>query len=65
MIKDVHQGLGPIGRETAKLILNDSNFKIVGAIDPKYNALVLKGLINIITMDEVIYPKYHSLFKDR
>lgn len=34
-------------------------------IDPKYNALLLKGLANLITMDEPLYPHYHSLFKDR
>lgn len=34
-------------------------------IDPKYNALMLKGLINLITMEEKIYPKFYSLFKDR
>ena len=34
-------------------------------IDPKYNALVLKGMINLITLDEPLYSRYHSLFKDR
>lgn len=34
-------------------------------IDPKYNALLLKGFANLITMDEPLYPHYYSLFKDR
>ena len=32
-IKVVHQGLGPIGQGTAKLVLKDPNLEIVGAID--------------------------------
>jgi hypothetical protein len=35
------------------------------SISPKYNSLVLKGFINLQTIEEKIYPKYHSLFKDR
>jgi hypothetical protein len=34
-------------------------------IDPKYNALLLKGFANLITIDEPLYPQYYSLFKDR
>ena len=34
-------------------------------IDPKYNALLLKGFANLITIDESLYPDYYSLFKDR
>ncbi|MDD5327101.1 MAG: hypothetical protein PHY02_04715 [Phycisphaerae bacterium] len=34
-------------------------------IDPKYNALLLKGFANLITMDEPLYPHRYSLFKDR
>jgi hypothetical protein len=34
-------------------------------IDPKYNALVLKGMINLLTIDQSIYPDNYSLFKDR
>ena len=34
-------------------------------IDPKYNALILKGMISFLTMDEPLYPKYYCLFKDR
>ena len=34
-------------------------------IDPKYNALLLKGFANLVTIDEPLYPHYHSLFKDR
>ncbi len=34
-------------------------------IDPKYNALLLKGFANLITIDEPLYPNYYSLFKDR
>lgn len=34
-------------------------------IDPKYNALFLKGLIHLITINEPLYPKYHNIFKDR
>jgi hypothetical protein len=34
-------------------------------IDPKYNALLLKGFANLITIDEPLYPHYYSLFKDR
>ena len=34
---------------------------------PKYNGLALKGIINLLTIDERIYenPKLHSLFNDR
>jgi len=35
------------------------------AIDPKYNALLLKGFANLLTINEPLYPHYHSLFKDR
>ncbi len=34
-------------------------------IDPKYNALLLKGLAHLITIDAPLYPEYYSLFKDR
>jgi len=36
-------------------------------IEPKYNGLLLKGIINLITIDEKIYdnPKLHDIFKDR
>ena len=34
-------------------------------IDPKYNALLLKGFVNLITIDKPLYPSYYSLFKDR
>jgi hypothetical protein len=34
-------------------------------IDPKYNALLLKGFANLVTIDDPLYPHYHSLFKDR
>jgi hypothetical protein len=34
-------------------------------IDPKYNALVLKGLIGLAASDRRIYPDLHDLFKDR
>ena len=34
-------------------------------IDPKYNALLLKGFANLITIDEPLYPDHYSLFKDR
>jgi hypothetical protein len=34
-------------------------------IDPKYNALLLKGMINLLTEGESLYEGYHSLFKDR
>ena len=34
-------------------------------IDPKYNALLLKGFVNLITINEPLYPNYYSLFKDR
>ena len=34
-------------------------------VAPKYNALVLKGMINLLTMDRSLYPELHSLFKDR
>ena len=34
-------------------------------IDPKYNALLLKGFINLVTIDKPLYPKYYGLFKDR
>lgn len=34
-------------------------------IDVKYNGLLLKGMINLLTMDRPIYPELHELFKDR
>lgn len=34
-------------------------------IDPKYNALVLKGLINLLTLDDVLTEPLHDLLKDR
>lgn len=34
-------------------------------IDPKYNALALKGMINLLTIGEAMYPKYYDMFKDR
>ena len=34
-------------------------------IDPKYNALLLKSLANLITINKPLYPEYYSLFKDR
>ncbi len=34
-------------------------------IDPKYNALLLKGFANLVTIDEPLYPRHYSLFKDR
>ena len=35
------------------------------AIDPKYNALLLKGMIHLLTIDQPLYPKLRNLFKDR
>ncbi|MBI4665124.1 MAG: hypothetical protein HY751_01805 [Nitrospinae bacterium] len=34
-------------------------------IDPKYNALFLKGMINLLTKGQPIYPKLRDIFKDR
>jgi len=36
-------------------------------VDPKYNALVLKGLVSLATLDRTIYgsPDLHDMFKDR
>ena len=34
-------------------------------IDPKYNALLLKGMISLLTKDQKLYPDLYSLFKDR
>jgi hypothetical protein len=36
-------------------------------IDPKYNALLLKGMISLLTLDQSLYqnPDLYSLFKDR
>ncbi len=34
-------------------------------IDPKYNALALKGMINLLTHDSPIYPGLRDIFKDR
>lgn len=34
-------------------------------IDPKYNALALKGLIHLETASERLYPDFQTLFKDR
>ena len=62
MIKVVNQGLGHIGRETAKLILNDSNFKIVGAIDPKYNEINLGDLLET-SLDVKITDDAEYIFK--
>lgn len=39
--------------------------EVTRVIDPKYNALVLKGLANLLTLDEPLYGKYDALFKDR
>ncbi|MBL7196745.1 MAG: hypothetical protein ISS47_01450 [Candidatus Omnitrophica bacterium] len=43
------------------------NLGKVNAIDPKYNGLLLKGIVNILTMDEKIYDNryLHDIFKDR
>lgn len=39
----------------------------VNAIDPKYNGLLLKGIINMLTIEKNMYnnPVLHDLFKDR
>lgn len=34
-------------------------------IDPKYNALVLKGLINLLTLEDALTEPLHDLLKDR
>jgi hypothetical protein len=34
-------------------------------IDPKYNVLLLKGMINLLTLDQPLYPQFQDLFKDR
>ncbi len=34
-------------------------------VDPKYNALALKGIINLLTLGQPLFPDLHSLFKDR
>lgn len=34
-------------------------------IDPKYNALALKGLISLLETDSLVYPDFYYLFKDR
>jgi hypothetical protein len=34
-------------------------------IDPKYNGLLLKGMINLLTIEQPSYPKLVDLFKDR
>ena len=42
-----------------------SGIKPLNNISPKYNALLLKAFINLLTIDEPIYPQHYSLFKDR
>ncbi|MBN1457810.1 MAG: hypothetical protein JW912_08160 [Sedimentisphaerales bacterium] len=42
-----------------------SGRKPSNVIDPKYNALLLKGFINLMTVNESIYPEHYGLFKDR
>jgi len=34
-------------------------------IDPKYNALLLKGMIHLLTLHQPLYPDLVDLFKDR
>ena len=46
MIKVIHQGLGPIGRDIASLLLEDKNVEIVGAVDPRYAGKDLGELLN-------------------
>jgi len=42
-----------------------SGKSIKNVIDPKYNALLLKGMISLLTMNQKLYPNLYSLFKDR
>lgn len=51
-IKIIHQGLGPIGRETARLVLNDPELEIVGAVDtnPRYKG---KDLGELLEMEKI------------
>ena len=46
---------------------NFLNSGMVNAVDPKYNGLLLKGIINAITIEDNMYDNLylHDLFKDR
>lgn len=62
---DFHDGEFGLYTHVSKTGLKIAN-KQFNNIDPKYNALFLKGLINLITLDEQIYTSnLHDIFKDR
>ena len=65
MIKIIHQGLGPIGRETAKLILKDKNLKIIGAIDPRYAGKDLGEVLGINNLGIKIADNAEKLFMEK
>jgi len=64
MIRVIHQGLGPIGRETARLVLQDKNLQIVGAIDPKYAGKDVGYLLGIKSLGIEITDNAEDLFKE-
>ncbi len=70
-IKVVHQGLGPIGQGNAKLVLEDPNLEIVGAIDiqPRYSGdlgeILGKEKIGVkVTIDDDAGPLLRKLKPD-
>jgi len=63
MIKIVAQGLGPIGKETAKLISKNKDFEIVGAVDPKYRNVNLGDLLEN-NLDIQIAENAEDAFKE-
>ena len=54
-IKVIHQGLGPIGRETARFVLQDKELEIVGAVDTR-KELIGKDLGELLGMDSIGVP---------
>ncbi|MEA2036409.1 MAG: dihydrodipicolinate reductase, partial [Nanoarchaeota archaeon] len=65
MIRVVHQGLGPIGREIAKLVLRDEKLEIVGAVDinPEFVGKDLGDLLGIGKLDIEVVDNAEELFK--
>lgn len=62
---DIHQG-----EEGFYTHVNSSGEPVVVSnhtVDPKYNGLLLKGLVNLLTLDQSIYAhtELHDLLKDR
>ncbi len=64
MIRIVHQGLGPIGQGTARLVLGDSKLKIVGVLDinPEYIGKDLGDLLGISHLGIKVLDNAEILF---